>query len=862
MAEISQATKSANDTVKTIKEQIVAEISQVTNDANDKAETIKDRIVVEISQATKSANDAVKTIKEQIVAEISQAAKDANHKVETTKAKIVAELSQATKDASDKAETIQEKIVVEISQAAHMEHRAMLDTMLKEQRSVAQVVARSLLDSIDTSSEHARAAAAELSKSSELAMRQTDQACDRLQQSISEVDRKSEDLKDQLADELVATGRSRMEELEARIRQEQEVALEKALESHRTATAEIIQQALVKRRQLEDQLEPVQNKYEELYLNYQQKFEKASSRFQSEIEDMNRKMEASDARCRAIAAAAAKLDSSLSSAADSAETLDIQIQTNTNQLDALTERASQVTQAITQEVSRGEELCDQSRSITTRLEESHQAAIEVVNEMTNNREQAGILQQKTETAQSVVTELAGRQAEGERIAQQLASSTDTAETLANTLQTASVTAANQIGRLDSHHASASNAIQQLQEGNVEARGLVNRIEEVQQRIDGSASEVRQELQRLAEDVWSLTTRTEAMKNQLTKQNAEAEKLLSASQTAFDPARELIQSLTEHSGQAQIVVEELSKRHAEAHELTESVSSIAKLLKDLEGRESSIREITEQAARLDSRLSKTAAETATQHETVIEEWNVVTVVLTESFEQIKREAQQVTEQLSGQLSAAQDMTKKCRDAAESIPQEEGDIRKSLNELHEKVDRVKSALLKATAKPAEIIAVAQAQSDRLERVCTAVRKIFRELSKTALNAREHTHAFERSTRDAQDQLTRLTVGTDRAARTLSEWVREAICVQSRLEDTFQKAPTIAETHSASSSSCLAEPIGLPSSLGENRIGTELTQLPEPEVAPPNDPVAEPNAGSSKRAQIAKLIAEAKQVVENQS
>lgn len=103
-------------------------------------------------------------------------------------------------------------------------------------------------------------------------------------------------------------------------------------------------------------------------------------------------------------------------------------------------------------------------------------------------------------------------------------------------------------------------------------------------------------------------------------------------------------------------------------------------------------------------------------------------------------------------------------------------------------------KMTEEPRQILSSARAQTAELERVLAAVRKIFGGLSQASLKAKEQADALDITGRTTAEQLANLAGSAGQATQTLSQWVAEAVRVQSRLETLLQAAPSIAETHSA--------------------------------------------------------------------
>ena len=107
-----------------------------------------------------------------------------------------------------------------------------------------------------------------------------------------------------------------------------------------------------------------------------------------------------------------------------------------------------------------------------------------------------------------------------------------------------------------------------------------------------------------------------------------------------------------------------------------------------------------------------------------------------------------------------------------------------------------------KPGEVIAAAQAQAAQLETVCSAVRKVFAGLSRTAIDSQKQRETLEVMGREIEQRIATLQAETQSASVALRQWVNEAIHAQSRLEQTLDRCPSIRETHPARTLARLSE------------------------------------------------------------
>ncbi|MFQ5592272.1 MAG: hypothetical protein ACE5HE_14005, partial [Phycisphaerae bacterium] len=177
-------------------------------------------------------------------------------------------------------------------------------------------------------------------------------------------------------------------------------------------------------------------------------------------------------------------------------------------------------------------------------------------------------------------------------------------------------------------------------------------------------------------------------------------------------------------------------------------------------------------------------------------------LVDTQEQLNLKAQRVSEELTDKADA----TTASIEAGERLLQEfitrSSELQRQLNALQRKVASLEKSLEDATAEPKHIVASARAQSAQLERVCTAVRKVFAGLARTTLDAKRQAEECRSMTGQADERLRTLTAETDRASATLREWVSEAVRAQGRLDASLQRCPTIDQTHAGESLAAVSQ------------------------------------------------------------
>jgi len=176
------------------------------------------------------------------------------------------------------------------------------------------------------------------------------------------------------------------------------------------------------------------------------------------------------------------------------------------------------------------------------------------------------------------------------------------------------------------------------------------------------------------------------------------------------------------------------------------------------------------------------------------------------------------------------------------------------LYGNTSEIETRIADCMLGPSTITERAQAQAAQLEQVCLAVRKVFANLAEETLKAQHQTEAMRSTSEDANERLAELVAETDRATRTLHEWVEEALRTQSRLEQTLGECPSIRQTHPTETVRRLSRSGGSRAPMVGETAGGWPLDLARPDVdAPPVEGrVAKP---PSRAEEIARLISEAK-------
>ena len=413
-----------------------------------------------------------------------------------------------------------------------------------------------------------------------------------------------------------------------------------------------------------------------------------------------------------------------------------------------------------------------------------------------------------------------------------------------------------ITRLDSHHAAATQMLRTISEANVSGRETLDRLIESKRKGDETAERI----ERLTGNACEVATATKARIESLTVRNEEARDLVTTLEDRREPAAETVEALNRSVAEAKQLSDDFDDRCAQATQLAERLNGITSAIQAAKDAENAIRVSHEEAQPTLDRLGE-ANEEADIRLTSLTEVKGSAHEITERCIQTQAEAEQAAERLTAHISAAEKSVEAGEPLLREFIEQTRSIGGLLRDFDTRCTQIDERFTAATAKPVEIITAAQAQAAQLERVCSAVRKIFAGLSKASLEAKQYISECRSTSETAANQSAQLTTQTDRAANTLHEWVQEATRVQSRLESTLDRAPSIRETHPGDA---LRRMSGL--SAPDGRIGQaghtgDLMMLAEPRSAESDvTQLSTPSPIHKRAEEVAQLIEDAKRSAES--
>jgi chromosome segregation ATPase len=426
-----------------------------------------------------------------------------------------------------------------------------------------------------------------------------------------------------------------------------------------------------------------------------------------------------------------------------------------------------------------------------------------------------------------------------------------------------------IGRLDSHHAAASTVLRNLGDTIKTAHELFKRAEDARNAIDAGVEQVAQRVDCLIRDVWSLTSRTETARDGLSTETGRAEDVLEKLTQTITPAESLIEAIRSASESAAGHADAINGQIVKAQEWTSRIDAFRAQLDELTARQATLAEAVRAAGSVHGELAAdigTAKDCAADLSAIAEDAGRLLESLSISRESARRDA----DRLAAQLHTVGAVLESAAPLLGDLHARAAEADRRMATVQENVSRLENRVEGALDAPRESIAAAQAQAAQLEKVVTAVRKVFASLSQATLDARTYAAQCDQSARHATQRLSELDAQTERSTRSLGQWIEEAVRAQQRLAAVLSSAPTIDQTHPMDAAR--AGTVGEVLSLSRETLGHELGTLPASRWArsapgveatsgePCDEPAAAQGGGLPRSREIARLISDARQAVDS--
>lgn len=472
------------------------------------------------------------------------------------------------------------------------------------------------------------------------------------------------------------------------------------------------------------------------------------------------------------------------------------------------------------------------------------------------------------------------------------------EELVMRIRTEAATAERREQALASHVAAARQIISDLADLHRVSREDVT----AWQSARAESETTRAHLQTLIGDLRTLTEASDAQREALNDRRKELDALIEALTVQQADAAQHRDALAESDTNAKQTLEALRAAGAGARTLTERLSNITQALQSGTAVRDALTALIEQGTSVQRSAEAAVQDLAANAERVRNEQAEARIALGEHRQVLEhaqsaadrldaatRQAQERMTQVAQGSHDAEQTAQRLREATEcgrlvvtraedllsaiedrERSAESGErilrefvaqaqkLAESLKDLHARTGQIERQVADLCIEPQTLVKDARQQAEQLDKVCKAVQKVFAGLSKVSLEANQRIEEFRKTSREADTRLERLAHDTDEAARTLKEWVEEAIRAQSRLAATLAKTPGIGSTHPTQTLQRLAAPeagriVSVPAS--------RFPRPPQPADSDVDTPVAatvseKPRKPRSRAEQISELLREAQE------
>jgi general secretion pathway protein A len=502
-----------------------------------------------------------------------------------------------------------------------------------------------------------------------------------------------------------------------------------------------------------------------------------------------------------------------------------------------------------------------------------QATQQLVEDATRRARTA--IEQETHAAQAMITSAMQRAGEALRDTQRTMADealTRLRAALQHDLTAVETAASEAVVRAETKlDAMTQRAAQAVMEDSAKADALVERVKTVVEDAQGRLATAAAQTARLTEDINGLAAHRSALATavgRLEEQTTDAEArtvqlgkaverypaaidtLAAKANAAHDALEELVAHADEKIGR-------LASQHAAASsgiERLSAASAAAGQLLEHVGRESAaLRNAVEQAEPALGRLAelKAITERAAPQCEMLGHLSTSADTMLAAMQRLRNDAEASIGRLSSHLTAQGPRLQAIEDGTSQAMARVESLAAQMDHLRQNAATLADQIENAIQTPNTVLEQVQAQTVQLERVFTAVRKVFAALSQATLDARRQGDSLQTNAAEFSEQFTRLTHETLRAGSVLREWSEEAVRAQTRLERTLEECPPLETTHPRELVHGVSHILDRLSPGATRELGT----LGEPA------PVEQVGGGATRRPlgraeEIAKLITEASQ------
>jgi len=312
-----------------------------------------------------------------------------------------------------------------------------------------------------------------------------------------------------------------------------------------------------------------------------------------------------------------------------------------------------------------------------------------------------------------------------QLAEDLRDAIQSGQTLSEVLEKDAHDAAAQAGAIETRHALAADVLTRLTEVSLTAKSELGRFRTLEFSFSTMSNEAIAKLERLVQLGNELITRQEPQ----AAAAARAAEIFEELQTMIEPTRRLIVELNEHTEHGRLQHERLERILTQSNRASEQLSAVSRLLVDSRETSEAVRKAADHAQSVHDSTQSLVEQASKTVGDLRETIGAADTASARHVDFITRIAS-VERALDERISAAETGDKVLTEFLSQMQF----LTRSLQEARQQAAEVETKIDELTTRPTTILESAKAQSLELEKVCSAVRKVFAGLSQAGLDAHQ--------------------------------------------------------------------------------------------------------------------------------
>ena len=419
--------------------------------------------------------------------------------------------------------------------------------------------------------------------------------------------------------------------------------------------------------------------------------------------------------------------------------------------------------------------------------------------------------------------------------QGIAHATAHARAMADTLRLDVSSSKQQAARLASLADAAREAARQAGEATTDAHraadqtlGAVEKAQPAIEQIEGktaAASSTAAELARMTEQAGEAIRTLEerchhaaSLDQQLAANQQAAAQVAESSVLKVADAQEATERITSALAKCDGVIARLAELTAGAEQTANQLAEQQDAARSLLEAKQAVRDSHQQLGEEFAERVQQAGELAASLSALNADGAKVGELLVAKCDRASRQTEQIDRRLEVIEAREQIMAESARTLQEFIQHAER-ISGQIETMQRHADECEARVNRLLERPEQVVTAAKTQTEQLQGICRAVRKVFAGLSQAAIEANKRIEQFRELSQTADERAGRRSAETARASEKLRTWVVEALRVQSRLAEALRQCQAVGPTGPPESLRNLV-------SLANRSSDIELGRLDEPQ------------------------------------